>query len=565
MSTSGKRSEYYGDETVNIQLNSKNCVRGYLENKQSLLLLFDSGATKTLISGSCVNKSQYLSSLPHVDIKPIEFKIGNGDCLVANKAITFQISIQGVKIELYAVIAENLVGSDVLVGTSTLSQLRGSLDFIMHKFIIRSRRVYFMPLRNSVIHPGQTRCIQVRGKMPKELKNVEIILHSMSHISSHCPSQVLVKLKKNNCGIQVTNTGRKPLHLVQSRPVLYSDLNDFVHAAQVIDLPTQSSVLGARDNRIPTSNIQQDNLRRYLHLDMSDEISKKTPEEIIRAQILLDCNNCVLDCRKRDEVYNMLLGYQDAFSLYGEIGECPNFEVDIQLKDTTPFYIHPYPINPDNKASVDREFDKLVRLGVLVKGCSPYCSPCYLIRKPHSSDMRCVTDFRHLNCRVVTAQQHYLSLREVLSRLGEESCKVLSVIDLKSAFHTLPLSKKSQKYTGMCPYPGASTYMYRRLPMGLNVSPALWQQKLNDILSEIPDRDKFCVAIHDDILVYSRSIDEHARHVSLILEALRRHKLKVSLTKCKRFRSKLTYVGHIVSVSDEGVIQVQAMGEKCVA
>ena len=61
--------------------------------------------------------------------------------------------------------------------------------------------------------------------------------------------------------------------------------------------------------------------------------------------------------------------------------------------------------------------------------------------------------------------------------------KVLSVLDLKDVFHSLRLTENSKKYCGILPYFGSTSYLYQRMPMGLNISPAVWQLYVNAILS----------------------------------------------------------------------------------
>ena len=67
----------------------------------------------------------------------------------------------------------------------------------------------------------------------------------------------------------------------------------------------------------------------------------------------------------------------------------------------------------------------------------------------------------------------------------------MSVLDLKDAFHSLHLSEKSQKYCGILPYFGSASYLYQRMPMGLNVSPPIWQTYINTILNSLQSR-KYC-------------------------------------------------------------------------
>ena len=86
---------------------------------------------------------------------------------------------------------------------------------------------------------------------------------------------------------------------------------------------------------------------------------------------------------------------------------------------------------------------------------------------------RIVTDFRHLNTRLVKLNASIPLVRDAIQILGASETEVLSLADLKDANHTLPLAKKSQQYCGITPYYGSSTYTYQRLGMGLSVSPAV--------------------------------------------------------------------------------------------
>ena len=78
-------------------------------------------------------------------------------------------------------------------------------------------------------------------------------------------------------------------------------------------------------------------------------------------------------------------------------------------------------------------------LGILKEGFSPYSSPLMLISRKLTQDKRVVTDIRHLNVRIAKNNVAYLLVRDTFSVLGNLKCKVLSVLDLKDAFHSLRL------------------------------------------------------------------------------------------------------------------------------
>ena len=124
-------------------------------------------------------------------------------------------------------------------------------------------------------------------------------------------------------------------------------------------------------------------------------------------------------------------------------------------------------------------------------------------------------------------------LRDAIQILGVSGCELISVIDLRDAYHTLRLSKESQKYCGITPYYGSDTYLYQRLDMGLSVSPAIWQTFINKVLDEIHDRKHF-LAIMDDCMIHPKRKD-HLNHLITLLKELIRNGLKISPRKCQLF------------------------------
>ena len=118
-------------------------------------------------------------------------------------------------------------------------------------------------------------------------------------------------------------------------------------------------------------------------------------------------------------------------------------------------------------------------------------------------------------------------VRDTFSVLGSSKCEVLSVWDLKDAFHSLTLSENSKKYCGILPYFGSASYLYQRMPMGLNISPSLWQSYINAILDCLQSR-KYCEAIMDDLLLFTPSKRSHMDKLEDLLKALLKNRLKIS-------------------------------------
>ena len=204
----------------------------------------------------------------------------------------------------------------------------------------------------------------------------------------------------------------------------------------------------------------------------------------------------------------------------------------------------------EDRAVLDKEMQWLCYLGILKEGFSAYSSPVMLISQKLTSDKRVVTDFRHSNTRIEKNNLVNPLLRGTFSLLGSSKCEVMSVLDLKDAFHSLQLSEKSEKYSGILPYFGSASYLYQRMPMGLNVSPPIWQMYINTILNSLPSR-KYCEVIVDDLLLFTLSKKAHMDMLEDLLKAL--NGLKVSPKKCQLFRTELQCMGNTIFIKERRV------------
>ena len=191
-------------------------------------------------------------------------------------------------------------------------------------------------------------------------------------------------------------------------------------------------------------------------------------------------------------------------------------------------------------------------MGILKEGFSAYSSPVMLISRKLTKDKRVVTDFRHLNVRIAQNNLAYPLVRDTFSVLGNSKCEVLPVLDLKDAFHSLRLLGNSRKYCGILPYFGSSSYLYQRMPIGLHISPSIWQSYINASLDCL-QRKKYCEAIMDDLILFTLSKESHMNKLEDILSALLKNRLKILPKKCQLFKTSLQYMGNEIFIESEKV------------
>ena len=215
--------------------------------------------------------------------------------------------------------------------------------------------------------------------------------------------------------------------------------------------------------------------------------------------------------------------------------------------DRSPFFIRPFHAREENKAILDKKMKRLCYLGILKEGFSAYSSPVILISRKLTQDKRVVTDFRHLNMRIAQNNLAYPLLKDTFTMLGNSKSEVMSVLDLKDAFHSLRLTESSKMYCGRLPYFSSTSYLYQKMPMGLNISPAVWQSYINAILY-CPSSRKYCEAIMDDLLLFTPSKEAHYYKLEELLKALCKNRLKISpkpptnVKGCRSFAGMVNFV-----------------------
>ena len=190
-------------------------------------------------------------------------------------------------------------------------------------------------------------------------------------------------------------------------------------------------------------------------------------------------------------------------------------------------------------------------MGILKEGFSAYLSPVMLIGRKLTKDKRVVTDFRHLNVRIAKNNLAYPLVRDMFSMLGGFRCKVLSVLDLKDAFHSLRLSENSKRYCGILPYFGSTSYLYQRMSMGLNISPCIGNHILMQLLTVFKMEN--IVRQSWMIFYYLHHQKDPRNKLEDLLKALLKNGLKISPKKCQLFRTNLHYMGNEIFIQNKKV------------
>ena len=279
-------------------------------------------------------------------------------------------------------------------------------------------------------------------------------------------------------------------------------------------------------------------------LDKDDPRRHMTDEEILYKYV--DLSESHLTESEKEEVMDLVINNKKAFSLRDEIGKCPDIKVNIEVRDPSTFFVRPFPIAEEDKPLMDKCMQKLVSLGILTKNSTTHTLPIMLVARKGNERKRPVVDFRLLNTRIIRRNTSTPLLRDIFIMLERVQCEVLSCVDLKEAFHSVPLTPEAKEFCGILPYFRSPHYRYEVLPMGLAISPQIWIDYIENILCGMDNKQDF-IAIMDDLLVHGPK-ENHLNRLETLFKAMIKHGLKLSPKKCQLFRKHLVYMGNVFHI-----------------
>ena len=175
--------------------------------------------------------------------------------------------------------------------------------------------------------------------------------------------------------------------------------------------------------------------------------------------------------------------------------------------------------------------------GILQKSTSPYGSMALVVLKKDGSP-RVVIDYRALNEVTVKNKYPLPLMDELFDRTA--GAQFFSVIDLRNGFHQIAIHPDDREKTAFRTRMGHYEYMV--LPMGLCNAPGTFMQLMNTVFADMLDKSVLCFL--DDILIFSKTEEEHERHIREVLARLRKEQLYVKMSKCAFMQREVAFLGH---------------------
>ena len=530
---------------------------GRLLDGKKCQLLLDTGASKSFMSKSFYMHCNALHTLPKCAAMMQRIQVGNRQCVSVLFIIQVIIEVHGHRFKIYTLVSKIHENVDLVLGIKNVFELEGVINSRDCRFEFLSRSVPVYPEKELILEPGEQKLVKVRAPFVDEISGLAIT----KIIDGKTNSTLLIKLKfmHNKAVLNIKNAGKDTMILDLKEMIgRYYKIKQGIlqqNSSKCYRFEEGSKLCEYFNNFMETLKKDREQttlVDKYPWLDPQDERRNMMDREILKKYI--DLWTSCLNKEEKLKVMDMLYKYKDAFSLRDEMGTCPNIVVEIEVTHRSPFFIRPYHVREEDKVVIDKEMKRLCYIDILKEGFSAYSSPVMLISRKLTKDKRVVTDFRHLNVRIAKINLSYPLVRDTFSVLGNSKCEVLSVLDLKDAFHYCRLSENSRKYCGILPYFGSSSYLYQRMLMGLSISPSIWQSYSNAIL-DCHQSKKYCEAIMDDLILFTPSKKSHMNKLEDIRNALLNglNGLKISPKKCQLFKTSLQYMGNKIFIENKKV------------
>ncbi|WVZ49169.1 hypothetical protein U9M48_000546 [Paspalum notatum var. saurae] len=207
----------------------------------------------------------------------------------------------------------------------------------------------------------------------------------------------------------------------------------------------------------------------------------------------------------------------------------PDRDVEFAIElvpGTSPVSRRPYQMAPD----------ELKELKLIALGC-----PALFVEKKDQGGKRLCVDYRPLNAVNIKNKYPLPHIDILFDRLA--GAKVFSKIDPRSGYYQIKIRGEDIPKTAFSTRYGL--YEYLVMSFGLTNAPAFFMYMMNSVFMN--ELDKFVVVFIDDILIYSKSEEEHKEHLRIVLNRLREHKLYAKFSKCAFWLKEVSFLGHILS------------------
>src|SRR6266481_663998 len=251
-----------------------------------------------------------------------------------------------------------------------------------------------------------------------------------------------------------------------------------------------------------------------------------------------------LSKNQKFQLEELLIEKQEAFSFTEKLGDCDVMEFQIELLDSKPIFINPYPLSPKQKAEEANQIEQMLRNGVIEPAMSPYSSPVVFVDKKDGGRRLCI-NYKKINA--ITKPLAYGMPRTDMCMKCLSGNQYFSILDLKSGYWNIIVHRNSREITAFNSVSGQ--YQFRKLPFGLRNAPAFFVMIMNKVLHGLLWNG--VLVYLDDIVIYSDTFTGLLNNMRKVFDRLIQHQLVLKPSKCVLGSKQIEFVGYIIDT--EGV------------
>ncbi|RWS03567.1 gag-pol fusion protein-like protein [Dinothrombium tinctorium] len=215
-----------------------------------------------------------------------------------------------------------------------------------------------------------------------------------------------------------------------------------------------------------------------------------------------------------------------------------DFELD--TGNAEPIKKTPYRATLKQREAINEEVKKMLDAGLIEPSNSPWAAPVFLIPKKDGT-YRFVIDYRDLNETLVKDSYPMPRVDDSLDAISQ--AKYLSIIDCRSGYFQRRMGIKSRPKAAFVTPDGS--FQPKVMMFGLATAPADFQRAMDNVIGKA--KMKFAIVYIDDILIYSKTLEEHLNHLDYILSRIEKANLRLAADKCEFLKEKITFLGHEIS------------------
>ena len=369
-------------------------------------------------------------------------------------------------------------------------------------------------LTTAISVPARTECI-VQGKVAKSCSDKLGMISTLAQ-SSDVPYTIAYSVSKadrRSVPVRIMNSSSSPIELYSGQKVAkFCPLAELVSGATHLPNSISCSV---RNQNGKVSQVNSE-----LQAAVNPKLSRGDKEKLLQT----------------------LLDFSDIFQ--DHLGHTAVLEHHINTGNSPPIRQSPRRLPYHFRGEVSKQIQDMLSQGVIQPSTSPWASPLVLVKKKDGSYRFCV-DYRKLNQVTKQDSQPLPRVDDLLDALN--GYKIFSTLDLRSGYWQVGMNPQDMEKTAFIAPDGL--FEFKRMPFGLSTAPATFSRAISIILSGLTFES--CLCYFDDVLIYSKDIDQHCERLTSVLQRFRQHGLKVKASKCSFGADQVLYLGH--TISNEGV------------